>query len=83
MSGTWLRETGTELIHVSKSNGEWEKTAEVICSTSLNADILYFGPPVLWKGELKSKGGGKKTIHNNGSEETVEMILRAVISPCL
>ena len=31
-------------------------------------------------GELKSKGGGKKTIHYNGSEETVELILRTVMS---
>ena len=27
-----------------------------------------------------SEGGGKKTIHYNGSEETVELILRTVIS---
>ena len=27
------------------------------------------------RGELKSKGGGKKSIHFNGSEETVELIL--------
>ena len=32
------------------------------------------------RGELKRKGGGKKTIHYNGSEETVELILRTVIS---
>ena len=29
---------------------------------------------------MKSKGGGKKTIHHNGSEETVELILRTIIS---
>ena len=29
---------------------------------------------------MKSEGGGKKTIHNNGSEGTVELILRTVIS---
>ena len=34
----------------------------------------------LGRGELKSKGGGKKTIHYNGSEETVDLILRTVIS---
>ena len=32
------------------------------------------------RGELKSKGGGKRTVHNNGSEEIVELILRTVIS---
>ena len=30
----------------------------------------------LERGELKSKGSGKKSIHFNGSEETVEMIFR-------
>ena len=29
---------------------------------------------------MKNKDGGKKTIHYNGSEETVEVILRTVIS---
>ena len=32
------------------------------------------------RGELKNKGGGKKTIRHNGSEETVELILRTIIS---
>ena len=30
--------------------------------------------------ELRSKGGGKKTIHFNGSEQHVELILRTIIS---
>ena len=34
----------------------------------------------LGRGELKSKGGGKKTIHYNGSEENVELIPRTIIS---
>ena len=34
----------------------------------------------LERGELKSKGGGKKSSPFNGSEETVELILRTVIS---
>ena len=34
----------------------------------------------LGRGELKSKGGGKKTLHYIGSEENVELILRAIIS---
>ena len=32
------------------------------------------------RGELKSKGGGKKPIHFNGSEENIEFILRTIIS---
>ena len=34
----------------------------------------------LERGELKIKGGEKKTIHYNGSEATVEFILRTLIS---
>ena len=30
--------------------------------------------------ELKSKGGGKKSTHFNGSDENVELLLRTVIS---
>ena len=32
------------------------------------------------RGQLKSKGGGRKSIHLNGSEETIGLILRTVIS---
>ena len=32
------------------------------------------------RGELKSKGGGKKSTHFNGSAENVELLLRTVIS---
>ena len=32
------------------------------------------------RGELKSKGKGMKTIHYNGTDETIELILRTVIS---
>ena len=31
-------------------------------------------------GELRSKGGGKKSIHFNGSNENIEFFLRTVIS---
>ena len=61
----------------SSLNGEqscWDHDAQ----SPLKAGILYFKPPAqLGRGELKSKGGGKKTIHYNGCEETVELILPA------
>ena len=34
----------------------------------------------LERGEIRSTRKGKKSIHFNGSDETIEMILRAVIS---
>ena len=41
---------------------------------------VFRATSVLERGELRSKGKGKKIIHFNGSEETVELILRTVIS---
>ena len=32
------------------------------------------------RGELRSKGVGKKSIHLNGSHENIELLLRTVIS---
>ena len=32
------------------------------------------------RGELRSKGGGKKSIHFNGSHENIELLLRKLIS---
>ena len=34
----------------------------------------------LERGESRSKGKGKKSIHFNGSEETVELILCSLVS---
>ena len=52
--------------HVSKPDGEWYKTAEVM--------LLNFAESRAHRGELKSIVEGKKSIHFNGSEETVELI---------
>ena len=48
---------------------------------SQNPVIQYFVPPVFFEtGELRSKGHGKKSIHFNGSDENIELLLRTVIS---
>ena len=41
---------------------------------------VFRATSALERGELKSKGGGRKSIHFNGGVETVELILRTVIS---
>ena len=43
-------------------------------------EFIFQATSPLERGELKRKGGGKKTILFNRSEETVELILRTVIS---
>ena len=65
----------------SKPNGEWNGVAEIMMINFAESGHPTFQATCpLERGELKNKGGGKKTIHYNGSEETVELILRTVIS---
>ena len=41
---------------------------------------IFRATSVLERGKLRSKGEGKKSIHFNGSEENIELILRTIIS---
>ena len=41
---------------------------------------VFRATSALERGEMKSKGKGKKSIHFNGSDETIEFILRTVTS---
>ena len=68
--------------HVNKPNGEWNRVAEnmMIHFAESGHPVFFQATSPLERGELKSKGGAKKTIHYNGSEETVELIVRTVFS---
>ena len=67
--------------HASKPNGEWNRVAEnMMINFAESGHPQFQATSLLERGELKSKGGGKKTIHCKRSEETVELILRTVIS---
>ena len=74
------KRSGTELTYTNQmENG----TMSLILwwSISVKAAIPFFVDPELFeRGDLKSKGTGKLSIHFNGSDETVEVILRTVIS---
>ena len=63
--------------HVNKPSGECYKIAEVMMlNFTESGHPVFRATSALERGEFKkSKGGGKKTIHYNGSEETVELIL--------
>ena len=41
---------------------------------------VFCGSSVFETGDLNCKGKGKLSIHFNGSDETVDVILRAVVS---
>ena len=41
---------------------------------------IFCATSALERGETRSKGTGKKSVHFNGSEENIELVLRTVIS---
>ena len=60
-------------IYTDKPDGSWDRIAENMMSNFSDS-----GHPIFR--ELRSKGRGKKSIHFNGSNETIELLLRTVIS---
>ena len=71
------KRNGTELILMSLMEFGI-KAAEVELAETIHP--LFRASSVLERGELRSKGGSKKTIHFYGSEQNVEVILRTIIS---
>ena len=60
---------------------KWDKTAEgIMLNFAESGHPVFRASSALERGELKSKGKGVKTIHFNGSDETIELILRTIIS---
>ena len=67
--------------HVNKPDGEWEKTAEgMMLNFAESGHPAFRASSALERRELKSKGKGVKSTHFNGSDDTIELILRTVIS---
>ena len=64
-----------------KPDGSWNRTAE-----KMQLNFAGSGHPIfrctgaLERGHLRSKGGGKTSIHFNGSTENIELLLQMVIS---
>ena len=65
-----------------KWNGDGDNTAELMMLDlhSESGHPTFHATSALVRVELTSKGMGKKSFHNNGSEETIEFILRTFIS---
>ena len=47
---------------------------------SESGHTIFRASSAFGRGELRSKVGGKKAIHFNGSDENIELLLRTVIS---
>ena len=64
-----------------KPVGDWVEIAELMMlNFAESGHPIFRATSSLERGELRSKAKGKKSIHFNDSEETIELILPAVIS---
>ena len=64
-----------------KPDGSWDRMAEeMMANFSRSGHPIFRASSAFERGELPSKGGGKKSIHFYGSNETIELLLRTVIS---
>ena len=67
--------------HVHKTDGEWDEIAEImLLNFSESGHPVFRGSSAFERAELKSKGKGSSTFHFNGSDETIAVIHRTVIS---
>ena len=74
ISGTLIRE---EMARNSLWTGLLNKWFSIFAESR---HPFFRATSALERGELRCKGKGKKSFHNNGSEENIELILRTVIS---
>ena len=67
--------------HDSKPQGEWDRVAELMMITfSESTHTVFRAASPLSRGTLKSKGGGKLSIHFCADGETIETVFRTIIS---
>ena len=64
-----------------KPNGEWDVVADIMMMNfNESGHPVFRGSSAFERGDLKNQGKGKLSMHFNGSDETVEVILRTVVS---
>ena len=68
-------------IHEDSPQGEWDKMAEKMMITLVESGHSVFrATSPLSRGQLKSKGGGKLSIHKCADPGTIETVFRTIIS---
>ena len=67
-------------IHESKSQGEWDRVAELMISIPVTADTQFSILRPLSRGTLKSKGGEKLSIHFCADDGTIETVFGTIVS---
>ena len=68
--------------HSDKPDGNCSRTAEMMMLQlqTESCHQIFVASSRFERGELRSKAHGKKSIHVNGSEEHLELLLRTIIS---
>ena len=67
--------------YTDKPDGSWNLTAEnMMANFSESGHPIFRASSAFESGEIRSKEGGKKSTHFNGSHENLELLLRTVIS---
>ena len=65
----------------NRPDGSWNQSAEsMMANFSDSGHPIFRASSAFERGELKSKGGGRKSTHFNGSDENIELLLGTVIS---
>ena len=65
----------------NRPDGSSNQSAEIMMANfSDSGHPIFRASSAFERGDLRSKGGGKKSIHFNGSHEHIEFLLRTVIS---
>ena len=67
--------------YTDKPDGSWDRmAADMMMNFSEPSHPIFRASSAVESIELRSKGHGKKSIHFNGSDENIELLLRTVIS---
>ena len=74
------KRNGTEPIPTNPTDPGTKIAENMVKNFSDSGHPIFRVSGAFERGELKSKGGGKKSTHFNGSDENVELLLRTVIS---
>ena len=77
--GLDLKRSATELTIANQMDLGIELQRKC-CRTTQDQVILFSVVPVPWRGNLRSKGSGKKSINFNGSTKNIKLLLQMVIS---
>ena len=80
ISRSWIREKWS-FISEDSPQGEWDKIAEKMMLTlAESGHPVFSATSPLSRGQFKSKGGGKLSIHYCANQDTITTVFRTITS---